>query len=112
MLDKVSAAVRPKLAAERWLQGLSTLAEGSAAAVQEATSRARGARARALTKNQPSLVFVHGLNSHHERSWTATNTVHWPRDLLPAGLPLARILAWGYDARTHRQTSSEPTVYP
>ncbi|KAN0104171.1 hypothetical protein V8E51_009916 [Hyaloscypha variabilis] len=52
---------------------------------------------------QPILdvVAVHGLNGHRERSWTAGNGVLWLRDLLPAQLPHARILTYGYDIRTH-----------
>ncbi|WYZ43693.1 hypothetical protein EsH8_VII_000129 [Colletotrichum jinshuiense] len=46
------------------------------------------------------IVAVHGLNGHRERTWTA-NGMHWLRDFLPADLPNARILAWGYDANTH-----------
>lgn len=95
------------------------------------------------------IVFVHGIQGHPVRTWTATrpptpnhqpkhdstkpkkadslrkwvggrlrfSTVHeensmncqgdggprtttcyWPKDLLPVGLPRARILTWGYDS--------------
>ncbi|KAA6412799.1 MAG: hypothetical protein FRX48_03791 [Lasallia pustulata] len=46
------------------------------------------------------IVAVHGLNGHHEKTWT-TNNVNWLRDLLPSDIPNARILSWGYDANTH-----------
>jgi hypothetical protein len=48
-----------------------------------------------------SIVAVHGLNGHREKTWTADNNVLWLRDLLPKHLPNARILSWGYDANTH-----------
>jgi len=48
-----------------------------------------------------SIVAVHGLNGHREKTWTADNGVHWLRDLLPEDLPNARVLCWGYDANTH-----------
>ncbi|KAF4331587.1 kinesin light chain [Fusarium beomiforme] len=48
-----------------------------------------------------SIVALHGLNGHREKTWTAGNGVHWLRDLLPGDLPQARILCWGYDANTH-----------
>ncbi|KAM3470249.1 hypothetical protein MY5147_006516 [Beauveria neobassiana] len=47
------------------------------------------------------IVALHGLNGHREKTWTASNGVHWLRDLLPEDLPQARILCWGYDANTH-----------
>ncbi|KAK4895529.1 hypothetical protein LTR27_006311 [Elasticomyces elasticus] len=47
------------------------------------------------------LVFVHGLNGHREKTWTADNHVFWPKDLLAHDLPNARLLAFGYDSRTH-----------
>ncbi|SLM35632.1 P-loop containing nucleoside triphosphate hydrolase [Lasallia pustulata] len=46
------------------------------------------------------IVAVHGLNGHPEKTWT-TNNVNWLRDLLPSDIPNARILSWGYDAKTH-----------
>lgn len=44
---------------------------------------------------------MHGLNGHREKTWTASNGVHWLRDLLPHDVPQARIFSWGYDANTH-----------
>ncbi|KAB5514886.1 hypothetical protein GE09DRAFT_980434, partial [Coniochaeta sp. 2T2.1] len=48
-----------------------------------------------------SIVAVHGLNGHQNKSWTADNGVNWLRDLLPHDIPRARVLSWGYDANTH-----------
>jgi hypothetical protein len=48
-----------------------------------------------------SIVAIHGLNGHSEKTWTAENGVNWLRDLLPGDLPDARIFSWGYDANTH-----------
>lgn len=48
-----------------------------------------------------SVVAIHGLNGHRERTWTAANGKLWLRDLLPQRLPRARIMAWGYDSNTH-----------
>lgn len=47
-----------------------------------------------------SIVAVHGLNGHREKTWTV-DTVNWLRDLLPSDVPHARILSWGYNASTH-----------
>ncbi|KAH6986816.1 hypothetical protein EDB80DRAFT_590376 [Ilyonectria destructans] len=56
-----------------------------------------------LLANQSSrsIVAIHGLNGHREKTWTAKNGVHWLRDLLPNDVPRARILCWGYDANIH-----------
>ena len=48
-----------------------------------------------------SIVAVHGLNGHREKTWTAHEEVNWLRDFLPLDIPKARILTWGYDANTH-----------
>ncbi len=48
-----------------------------------------------------SIVAVHGLNGHREKTWTASNGLLWLRDLLPTKIPNARIMTWGYDANTH-----------
>ncbi|KAI9765525.1 MAG: hypothetical protein M1840_007351 [Geoglossum simile] len=43
------------------------------------------------------IVFVHGLNGNRNTTWT-TGDVFWPQDLLPADVPMARILTFGYDS--------------
>jgi hypothetical protein len=48
-----------------------------------------------------SIVAVHGLNGHREKTWTTEGGVNWLRVLLPEEIPHARILSWGYDANTH-----------
>ncbi|RDL36701.1 Uncharacterized protein BP5553_06053 [Venustampulla echinocandica] len=49
------------------------------------------------------IIAIHGLNGHREKAWTAKNNVNWLRDpnMLPAAIPNARIMSWGYDANTH-----------
>ncbi len=58
-----------------------------------------------------SIVAVHGLNGHREKTWTANN-VNWLRDFLPPDIPNARIFSWGYNANTHStSTISAPYLY-
>lgn len=62
-----------------------------------------------------SVVFVHGLRGHREQTWCCTGALpidqrcpggtgsttrgnSWPELLLPAKIPQARILTFGYDA--------------
>lgn len=46
-----------------------------------------------------SIVFIHGLSGHRERTWTASGEPEpWPKTLLPSKLPNARILTFGYNA--------------
>ena len=55
-----------------------------------------------------SIVAVHGLNGHREKTWTCNETsgddVLWLRDLLPNRIPGARVWTWGYDSRTHTRS--------
>ena len=57
-----------------------------------------------LTLHQPSeavvdIVFVHGLSGDRERTWASTGENGcWPKELLPAQIPRARVLTFGYDA--------------
>ncbi|KAK3937091.1 hypothetical protein QBC46DRAFT_344910 [Diplogelasinospora grovesii] len=45
------------------------------------------------------IVFVHGLTGDREITWTARGASEpWPKALLPAELPTARVLTFGYDA--------------
>ena len=47
-----------------------------------------------------SIVLVHGLGSHRDRTQTANSSEEpWPRTLLPARCPGARILTSGYDSK-------------
>lgn len=46
-----------------------------------------------------SIVFVHGLTGHREKTWTAPDaTESWPKTLIPTKIPNARVLTFGYDA--------------
>lgn len=44
----------------------------------------------------PSIIAVHGLGGHREKSWTTENGVNWLESLLPVDLPETRIHTWGY----------------
>ncbi|KAF8512141.1 hypothetical protein BU17DRAFT_69322 [Hysterangium stoloniferum] len=57
------------------------------------------------------IVAIHGLDGHREASFTAPNGVLWLRDLLPETLPNARILTYGYDARTRGVNRSNQALY-
>ena len=46
-----------------------------------------------------SIIFIHGLTGHREKTWRVKNaTDPWPQTLLPAKVSNARILTFGYDA--------------
>jgi protein SERAC1 len=57
-----------------------------------------------LTLHEPSeaivdLVFVHGLSGDREKTWASGDESGcWPKERLPAEVPKARILTFGYDA--------------
>lgn len=58
---------------------------------------------------QPSIVAVHGLNPtntefHAEATWTDGDKL-WLKDFLPAQLPNARILLFGYNSNVAFETS-------
>ncbi|KAF2665820.1 hypothetical protein BT63DRAFT_428769 [Microthyrium microscopicum] len=46
------------------------------------------------------ILFIHGLTGDREKSWTTQGSVAtlWPQSLLPARIPNARVLTFGYDA--------------
>ena len=48
-----------------------------------------------------SVVAVHGLSGHSIETWTAPNGVQWLKELLPLRVRAARIISYGYDAKTH-----------
>ena len=67
-----------------------------------------------LFSDQPlcSIVAIHGLNGHREKTWTfegkgKSGDVLWLRDLLPSIIPNARIWTWGYDSRTRSKSHGE-----
>ncbi|KAF8526885.1 hypothetical protein BU17DRAFT_7170, partial [Hysterangium stoloniferum] len=57
------------------------------------------------------IVAIHGLDGDPEWSFTASNGVLWLRDLLPTSIPTARVLTYGYDARTQGVNRSQQTLY-
>ncbi|KAF8066996.1 hypothetical protein FPV67DRAFT_1416824 [Lyophyllum atratum] len=59
-----------------------------------------------------SIVAIHGLDGHFNHSWTSTNGKMWLQDFLPAKVPHARIMSYGYDAYTrNRKQLSTMTIY-
>ncbi|KAI1753991.1 hypothetical protein F4782DRAFT_539275 [Xylaria castorea] len=51
------------------------------------------------------VCFVHGLTGDRDATWTAPgHSEPWPSVLLPAGLPKARLLTYGYDAYVVRKS--------
>jgi putative serine esterase DUF676 len=46
------------------------------------------------------IILVHGLNGNPQKTWTASNGVFWPTDLLPDSLKTehANVLVYGYNA--------------
>lgn len=60
---------------------------------------------------ETSVVCVHGLNGHAQRSFTHLKTnVYWPRDLLPDQVPTARVLTYGYDASSRYTAIGESVL--
>jgi pimeloyl-ACP methyl ester carboxylesterase len=51
-----------------------------------------------------SVLFIHGLTGHREKTWTKGEAEPWPKSLLPRDLPTARIIMYGYDADILRLT--------
>lgn len=46
-----------------------------------------------------SIIFIHGLTGDREKTWSAKDAASpWPQTLLPAKVPNARILTFGYNA--------------
>ena len=55
-----------------------------------------------------SIVAVHGLGGHREKSWTTPRGTNWLQSLLPRDIPNSRIMTWGYDASPSRSPDREP----
>lgn len=60
-----------------------------------------------LTFDIFSIVAIHGLNGHRDRTWIAGNGTNWLKDLLPEKIPNVRIFSYGYDAKTHGFVSQQ-----
>jgi hypothetical protein len=45
-----------------------------------------------------SFVFIHGLNGSPLKTWKTDETC-WPKDLLPANVPSARVMTFGYNSQ-------------
>ncbi|KAK4042951.1 hypothetical protein C8A01DRAFT_32894 [Parachaetomium inaequale] len=60
------------------------------------------------------IVLVHGLNGAPEKTWTASNGVYWPVDLLPASLKdqHANVLVYGYNADVYGGFWERPAKSP
>jgi hypothetical protein len=54
-----------------------------------------------------SIVAVHGLGGHREKSWATDSGVNWLQSLLPVDLPDTRIHTWGY-ASTYTDDPETP----
>ena len=51
-------------------------------------------------------MLVHGLNGDPFETWKDQDSgVFWPQELLPAELPGARVMSFGYNADIHNNTS-------
>ena len=96
--DKASVAVETG----RDALGLKELVPGHNPIV-ESVSISLFSRGSAHSSDPLSIVAVHGLNGHREKSWTDDKSgILWLRDLLPLQLPNVRVLTFGYDADTLR----------
>ncbi|SPQ24667.1 1af3a6ee-40fd-4363-852d-8a8be1b037e7 [Thermothielavioides terrestris] len=60
------------------------------------------------------IVLVHGLNGAPDKTWTASNGVYWPTDLLPASLKdqHADVLVYGYNADVYGAFWERPAKHP
>lgn len=81
--------------------GLKVLEDGKDAIIEYVTCASNAGLQYLLVRFSSSIVAVHELNGHRDKTWTAKNDVNWLQDLLPSDIPNARILSWGYDANTH-----------
>ena len=55
---------------------------------------------RVANNPRSSVVAIHGIGAHGERTWVARNGVNWLKDpnMLPELLPTARILQFSYES--------------
>ncbi|CAK7228384.1 hypothetical protein SCUCBS95973_006863 [Sporothrix curviconia] len=53
------------------------------------------------------IILVHGLNGQPKRTWTASNSLYWPAELLPETLKdcHANVLVYGYNADVYSRSS-------
>lgn len=80
--------------------GLKVLVEGNNPVVEQVIANPHVGKA-TDNRSVSSIVAVHGLNGHREKTWTADNNILWLQDLLPKKVSQARIITYGYDSRTH-----------
>jgi hypothetical protein len=55
-----------------------------------------------------SIIAVHGLGGHGEKSWTADDGTNWLQSILPEDLPNCRIFTWGYNASPSPNHEKQP----
>lgn len=53
---------------------------------------------RIQAKKIPSVIAVHGLGGHPFKTWQHPNGKVWLADFLPAQLPEARVMTYGYNS--------------
>jgi hypothetical protein len=59
------------------------------------------------------IILVHGLNGAPKKTWTASNEVYWPTDLLPGtlGEEHANVLVYGWNADVYGKNPSHHTIH-
>jgi hypothetical protein len=83
-------------------QGLKCLVEGQNPQVEYAVLRQSVPFAYLLNF---SIIAVHGLDGHRDRTWTADNGILWLKDLLPETIPNCRVYTYGYNGNVHTSVS-------
>lgn len=64
-----------------------------------------------IIPNVCSIIFVHGCTGDREETWTFQEQVLWPRDFLSKDVPTARILTWGFGAKSFFDRSDRKISY-